>query len=137
MATLITLVQGAITLLGFITLALVGLKAMAKDNPGLSRVMQTAQGVLIKFAGVALVAYVMLITYVQSDGTLSIETIGLYVACVGILVSLLKDVNVKGGIVSDLQTVVSHRAKNLQSTLAAQAEQARKAEGTESKRSGS
>lgn len=137
MLTLITLVQGAVTLVGFITLALVGLRAMTKDNPGLSGVLQTAQGLLIKFAGVALVAYVMLITYLQSGGTLSIETIGLYVACVGILVSLLKEVNIKGGIAGDLQTVVAHRAKNLQSTLAAQAEQARKAEGSESKRSGS
>lgn len=134
MATIISLVQGAIILLGFITLALVGLKSMAKDNPSLCNMMEMVQGLLIKLAGIALVGFVMLETYQNSAGTLSVKTIGLYVACAGILVSLMKDVGVKSRFVSDLQTVVASKAKDFQSSVAAQADQARKADDTESHR---
>jgi len=133
MDTVMNLVQGIVTLIGFLTLALVGIKTMVKDNQGLSNLLSAAQLISIKVAGVALVAYVMLLTYAGSRGTLSIQTIGLYVACVGILISLLKDINVKGSLISDVQAVVTHRAKTLQSSLAEQAEQARKAGAVEAK----
>lgn len=136
METVIYLVQGTVTLIGFMTLALVALKTMTKENQSLSNALGIAQLMAIKFAGVALVAYVMLLTYAASGGTLSINTIGLYVACVGILISLMKDVSVKGSLISDVQAVVAHRAKTLQSTLAEQAEQARNAQGVESRRQG-
>jgi hypothetical protein len=54
----------------------------------------------------------------------------MYIACVGILVSLLKDMSAKGSIFGDVQAVVMHKAEKLQASLAQQADEARKAKET-------
>ncbi len=137
MESVIYFMQSSVTLIGFLTLALVGLKALVNEESGLGAMIMGIQLVAIKLAGVALIAYVMLMTYASSGGTLTVSAIGLYVACIGILISLLKDVNVNGSLVSDVQAVVSHRAKKIQASLAEQAEQARKAQPIDSDRKNS
>ena len=130
MDTLISIFQWTITLIGLITVALVGLRAMSSQDSPILSLLQPVQTIAMKVAGVGLVGYVMLITYRLSNGALTIQTIGMYIACVGILVSLLKDMSTKGSILGDVQTVVMHKAEKIGASLAQQAEEARKAKET-------
>jgi hypothetical protein len=127
MDMLISLFQWAITLIGLITVALVGLRAMSNQDSPIISLLQPIQTIAMKVAGVGLVGYVILLTYRLSGGALTIQNIGMYIACVGILVSLLKDMSVKGSLLGDVQAVMMHKAEKLQASLAQQAEEARKA----------
>lgn len=72
----------------------------------------------------------MLVTSSMSLGILSIQTIGMHVACCGILSSLFEDISVQSSPLSDRQDVVVHTAARMPSALAAQAEAARKAKAS-------
>lgn len=123
---LLSLFQWAITLIGLITVGLVGLRAMSSQDSPILRLLQPVHTIAMKVAGVGLVGYVILLTYRLSDGVLTIQTIGMYIACVGILVSLVKDMSTEGSLLGDVHAVVMHKAEKLQASLAQQAEEARK-----------
>lgn len=127
MVTLISLMQWLITAIGFLSVGIVALRSASKSDSPLVAMLMPIQTVAIKVAGVALVAYVILVTYVFSEGILSIQTIGMYAACFGILYSLFKDMAMKSAVMSDVHAVVTHKAATIQSKLAAQAAEARKA----------
>jgi hypothetical protein len=126
METMISLMQWLITGIGFTTVAVVVARSLSKEDSPLVSLLKPVQTVAIKVAGFAVVTYVILVTYYMSLGILSIQTIGMYVACCGILYSLFKDMSMQSSLLSDMQDVVVHKAAKLQSSLAAQAEEARK-----------
>ena len=126
MLWLISTTRWLITLIGFLTLGLVALRAMSKEDSPFVAVLQPIQTVAMKLAGVAVVFYVLIVTYYMTDGVLSIQTIGMYVACFGILLSLIKDMGAKSSLLSDVQAVVTHKAQKIQASLAEQAVEARK-----------
>lgn len=127
MDTMTSLLQWTITLVGFLTTALVAMRSLSKHESPVIEMLQPVQTAALKVAGVALVVYVMLITYRLSNGVLTIQTIGMYIACAGLLISLVKDMSAKGTILSDVHAVVAHKAEKLQSSIAQQAAEARKA----------
>lgn len=137
MQTIISMMQWLITAIGFITVGIVAMRSMSKEDSPLVTMLMPVQSVAIKIAGVAVVAYVILVTYFMSNGVLSIQTIGMYVACFGILYSLFKDMAMKSSLLSDVHAVVTHKASKIQSSIAAQAEEARRAKVTNSKTPGS
>lgn len=130
MYNMISLMQWLITAIGFITVGIVVMRSLSKEESPFVSMLMPVQALAIKVAGVAVVAYVILVTYYMSDGVLSIQTIGMYVACCGILYSLFKDMSMKSSLVSDVQAVVAHKASKFQSSLAAQAEEARRDRGS-------
>lgn len=130
MSSVISLMQWLITAIGFITVGIVAVRSLSKEESPFVNMLMPVQSFAIKVAGVAVVAYVILVTYYMSDGVLSIQTIGMYVACFGILYSLFKDMSMKSTLLSDVHAVVTHKASKLQSSLAAQAEEARRAKMT-------
>ena len=136
MESMVSLMQWLITAIGFITVGIVVLRSLSKEESPLVTALMPVQSVAIKIAGVAVVAYVILVTYLMSGGELSIRTIGMYVACVGILYSLFKDMAMKSSLLSDVHAVVSHKASKIQSSIAAQAEEARRAKVTNTKPQG-
>jgi hypothetical protein len=127
MQTMISLMQWLITAIGFITIGIVAIRSLSREESPFVSMLMPIQALAIKVAGFAVVAYVILVTYYMSGGLLSIQTIGMYVACCGILYSLFKDMSIKGSLLNDVQAVVAHKASKLQSSLAAQAEEARRA----------
>lgn len=131
MTGIISLMQWLITAIGFVTVGIVAMRSLSKEDSPIVSMLMPIQSFAIKVAGVAVVAYVILVTYYMSAGVLSIQTIGMYVACFGILYSLFKDMSMKSSLLSDVQAVVTHKAAKLQSSLAAQAEEARKARKSE------
>lgn len=131
MTSMISLMQWLITGIGFVTVGIVAMRSLSKEDSPVVAMLMPIQSLAIKVAGVAVVAYVILVTYQLSDGALSIQTIGMYVACFGILYSLFKDMSMKSSLLSDVQAVVAHKASKLQSSIAEQAEEARKARESE------
>ena len=127
MEPLIALTQWLITAIGFVTVGIVVLRSMSKEDSPLVSLLTPIQSFLMKAAGITVIGFVILVQYQLTDGILSIKNIGMYVACFGILYSLLKDMAVKSSVFSDIQAVITHKASKLQSSLAEQAEEARRA----------
>lgn len=92
------------------------LRCLSKEESPLLTALMPVRSAAIKIAGVVVVAYVILLTYLMCDGVLSIRTIGMDVVCFGLLYSLFKDTGMKSSLLSDVHaaSVTKRRRCNLQ-----------------------
>ena len=128
-----TILEWAITLTGLISLLLVAFKALSKEETGLIVILQKVNNIAIKVGSLSAVIFLIYIYYQMSNGILSIKSIGFYVACGSILFSLLKDYKINTQFFDDVGTIITHKTKELQTSVAKQAEKAKQSTTTPDK----
>ena len=117
-----------ITITGLISLILVIVKAITKEETGLIILLQKINIITIKIGSLSAILLLIIGYYFYSGGMLSIEAIGFYVACGTILFNLLKNYKIDSTTVDNITTVISYKMQRAKKSLEEQAAAVKKNE---------
>lgn len=123
----------AITITGIISLVLIAAKALSKEENGWLILLQKINNITIKIGSLSAIFLLVYIYYQFSEGVISVQAIGFYIACGSIFFSLIKDANFDSKFIDNISTVVSSKVQALHKNIAEQAEQAKKKKEEEAK----
>ncbi len=124
MGSLLSLSELAVTITGLVCLLLLVLKVSQKESSTAVVLLTKVNQVTIKIGAIAAVFYVLIVYYARSDGALTVESIGFYVAVGSILVSLLKGSGTQSEFLKNVGAVMASRAQEFQRKVADEAAKA-------------
>jgi hypothetical protein len=106
-----------ITLCGLLSLTLIVLKALREKEDSIVLLIVRVNAFSIKLASISIVLYLVYSVYTQTGGTLSLISIGFYVACITVMLETVKGLAGNNNVVRNFSSIIAHKADLLEKTL--------------------
>ena len=125
---MVSAMQSLITLVGVTTLAILGVQAVSEKDSAIVKILKKLNSLLVSVGAFLVVLLVIFLNYESTHGILTIQSIGLYIACFSILAGMVSS-NGLASTISNLSAIAEAKAKNISDKIE---ESARKAKSKDS-----